>query len=217
MAQHLQGGQVVRPVDPQGSCQPAWCLLNRHCCATLGSPLPSFSAEPAVLLPSLAPPTWHGKCRHLGVLPSRTCEGAHLDSSARPHSRANRPQPGVRLPKYGNRVTISGPMFTGTYLVGDNLCITNMSESASVSVSSPQKRALGTWHRGCSIRRHDDLEPDREAPEGGEVTMDYDAVDKWACLSILKICPRHGQPLQPVAFCQDVWGCATCKETWHLP
>jgi len=45
---------------------------------------------------------------------------------------------------------------------------------------------------------------------------DYEATDRWALLSILKICPRHRQPLQPVAFCQDVWGCAQCKETWHF-
>ena len=47
--------------------------------------------------------------------------------------------------------------------------------------------------------------------------MDYDATDRWALISILHICPRHGQPLHPVAFVEDVWGCARCHETWHLP
>ena len=47
--------------------------------------------------------------------------------------------------------------------------------------------------------------------------MDYEATDRWACLSILKICPRHGQPLHPVALLTDVWGCRLCRETWYLP
>ena len=51
----------------------------------------------------------------------------------------------------------------------------------------------------------------------GKGNMDYNATDRWALISILHICPRHGQPLQPVAFVEAVWGCALCRETWHLP
>ena len=32
-----------------------------------------------------------------------------------------------------------------------------------------------------------------------------------------KVCPKCITHLQPVAFCEDVWGCKQCKETWHLP
>jgi len=47
--------------------------------------------------------------------------------------------------------------------------------------------------------------------------MDYEATDKWALISIAKICPRHGTELLPVALLDGVWGCKVCKETWHLP
>jgi hypothetical protein len=47
--------------------------------------------------------------------------------------------------------------------------------------------------------------------------MDYEATDRWALLAIAKICPRHGTPLEPVVLCDNVWGCAPCGKTWHLP
>lgn len=47
--------------------------------------------------------------------------------------------------------------------------------------------------------------------------MDYETEDRWALLSILHICPRHNTDLQPVALCEDVWGCKACNETWHFP
>jgi len=53
--------------------------------------------------------------------------------------------------------------------------------------------------------------------------MDYEAVDKAALRSALlglHVCPngRCGRTdLQPVAFSEDTWGCASCRETWHLP
>ena len=30
------------------------------------------------------------------------------------------------------------------------------------------------------------------------------------------VCPNCGRELQPLRI-TNVWGCDTCKETWHLP
>ena len=47
-------------------------------------------------------------------------------------------------------------------------------------------------------------------------------VDKAAlekALLGLKVCPhaRCRRSLERVALGKDVWGCATCRETWYLP
>jgi hypothetical protein len=42
------------------------------------------------------------------------------------------------------------------------------------------------------------------------------AMERKFCLQD-KICPKHRTELQPVAFCEDVWGCKACHETWHIP
>jgi ribosomal protein L37AE/L43A len=50
--------------------------------------------------------------------------------------------------------------------------------------------------------------------------MDYEAMDKAAlvgALLALYTCPRCRADLRPVPFCEDVWGCADCRETWHVP
>ncbi len=49
---------------------------------------------------------------------------------------------------------------------------------------------------------------------------EYEAMDKAAlhnALLALHTCPTCRNDLQPVAFSADVWGCAECRETWHLP
>ena len=49
--------------------------------------------------------------------------------------------------------------------------------------------------------------------------MDYEQVDKAAlskALVALRVCPRCRADLRPVAFTEDVWGCATCRETWYV-
>lgn len=47
---------------------------------------------------------------------------------------------------------------------------------------------------------------------------DFDQAALYRALLRLKTCPnnRCRRELQPVAFSEDVWGCATCKETWHI-
>ena len=48
----------------------------------------------------------------------------------------------------------------------------------------------------------------------------WEAVDKLALEDALLaslVCPRCRADLRPVAFCEDVWGCAPCRETWFLP
>ena len=53
--------------------------------------------------------------------------------------------------------------------------------------------------------------------------MDYEAADKAAlrtALLGLHVCPNRQcgrTDLQPVAFSEDTWGCAGCRETWYLP
>ena len=50
--------------------------------------------------------------------------------------------------------------------------------------------------------------------------MEYRDVDKAAletALLALKTCPRCRSDLLPVALFADVWGCNSCRETWHLP
>ena len=50
--------------------------------------------------------------------------------------------------------------------------------------------------------------------------MDYEATDRHAlqqALLALKVCPEDRSDLQPVALCEDVYGCLTCNETWHIP
>lgn len=57
--------------------------------------------------------------------------------------------------------------------------------------------------------------------------MDYEAEDKGVlvkALLALRTCPHCRADLQPVAFCDDVWGCTGkhpprhhAAETWHLP
>ena len=47
----------------------------------------------------------------------------------------------------------------------------------------------------------------------------FDDIDSAAlntALLALKTCPRCRRDLQRVGRCPDVWGCATCRETWHL-
>lgn len=49
--------------------------------------------------------------------------------------------------------------------------------------------------------------------------MDYEAIDKAAlhnALLQLHTCPRCRRDLQSVALCENVWGCKSCKETWHV-
>ena len=48
----------------------------------------------------------------------------------------------------------------------------------------------------------------------------FEDVDKSALYNaLLKLhsCPNCRRNLQPVAFCEDVWGCGECKETWYVP
>ena len=48
----------------------------------------------------------------------------------------------------------------------------------------------------------------------------FEDIDKAAlhnALLNLHTCPNCRRNLQPVALFEDVWGCASCKETWHLP
>lgn len=50
--------------------------------------------------------------------------------------------------------------------------------------------------------------------------MDYETTDKWAlrqALIAMLVCPNCRDELKPVAFADDVYGCGSCKETWHLP
>lgn len=30
------------------------------------------------------------------------------------------------------------------------------------------------------------------------------------------ICPKCNETLKPVALLEKVWGCKTCKQTWHI-
>lgn len=49
---------------------------------------------------------------------------------------------------------------------------------------------------------------------------EYEEIDKQAlqnALLALRTCPRCRDDLRPVAFLADTWGCAACRETWHLP
>jgi ribosomal protein L37AE/L43A len=49
--------------------------------------------------------------------------------------------------------------------------------------------------------------------------MDYEETDKSAlkrALLALRTCPNCRADLQPVALLENVWGCHSCKETWHL-
>lgn len=48
----------------------------------------------------------------------------------------------------------------------------------------------------------------------------FEDIDKGAlreALLALRTCPRCRGDLQPVALTEAVWGCPSCKETWHLP
>lgn len=46
-------------------------------------------------------------------------------------------------------------------------------------------------------------------------TADKIALEK--AMLAMYVCPRCRNDLRPVAFCEDVWGCAQCRETWYLP
>jgi len=48
----------------------------------------------------------------------------------------------------------------------------------------------------------------------------FESVDRAALHNArlaLRQCPHCARDIAPVALCEDVWGCAACKETWHLP
>lgn len=46
---------------------------------------------------------------------------------------------------------------------------------------------------------------------------DMDRAALHDALLALRTCPRCRGDLQPVALCEDVWGCRPCHETWYLP
>ena len=46
---------------------------------------------------------------------------------------------------------------------------------------------------------------------------DADRAALYYALLALRTCPNCRGDLQPVALAADVYGCAKCKETWHLP
>jgi len=45
---------------------------------------------------------------------------------------------------------------------------------------------------------------------------DIDRAALKAALLQMHVCPHCRADLKPVAFCADVFGCAECKETWHV-
>jgi ribosomal protein L37AE/L43A len=48
----------------------------------------------------------------------------------------------------------------------------------------------------------------------------FEDIDRAAlhnALLKLHVCVHCRRDLQPVALLADVWGCAHCRETWHIP
>ena len=48
----------------------------------------------------------------------------------------------------------------------------------------------------------------------------FEEIDRAAlhnALLALRWCPHCRTDLRPVAFCEDVWVCELCAETWYLP
>ena len=43
-----------------------------------------------------------------------------------------------------------------------------------------------------------------------------DAAALSEALLAVHVCPRCRTDLQPVALTEDVWGCASCRQTWHV-
>lgn len=46
---------------------------------------------------------------------------------------------------------------------------------------------------------------------------DLDDAALNAAMLAQRTCPHCRRDLQPVALFEDVWGCSSCRETWHLP
>jgi ribosomal protein L37AE/L43A len=55
----------------------------------------------------------------------------------------------------------------------------------------------------------------RDLTENGRFE-DLDRTALHNALLALHTCPNCRADLLPVAFCEDVWGCRPCRETWNI-